>query len=69
MAMENPLIPGKVYTCTAAEAVVEQDAAYREFCQRVTAATCAVELARTTLTCARLVAQLQLARTPGGPDR
>ena len=68
MATENPLIPGKAYTCTAAEAVVEHDGAFREFCQRVTASTCAVELARTTLICARLAAQMQLAAMLAGEE-
>ena len=58
MATENPLISGKLYSCSAAEAVVEHDVTYREFCQRVTLATCSTELARTTLVCARLTAQV-----------
>jgi hypothetical protein len=68
MAEQNPLVPGKAHTCTSAEAVVGQDPAYREFCQQVTAATVGVELARTALICARLVAQLELARVLDGSD-
>lgn len=61
MATENPLIPGKPYTCTSAEAVAETDAAYRNFCRQLTTATCERELARTELMAARLEAQLALA--------
>ena len=41
MATENPLIPGKAYTCTAAESVLETDGDYAGFLQQVTAATVA----------------------------
>jgi hypothetical protein len=61
MAGENPLIPGKPFTCTAAEAVVETDPAYLNFCRRITEATCQRELARTELIAVRLEAQLALA--------
>jgi hypothetical protein len=65
MAGENPLIPGKPFTCTAAEAVVETDPAYLNFCRQVTEATCERELARTELVTARLEAQLALALVLG----
>ncbi len=61
MATENPLIPGKPFTCTAAEAVVETDTAYLAFCRQLTEATCTGEMARTELIAARLEAQLALA--------
>jgi hypothetical protein len=61
MAGENPLIPGKPFTCTAAEAVVESDSSYLNFCRQVTTATCERELARTELIATRLEAQLALA--------
>jgi hypothetical protein len=68
MAGENPLIPGKAYTCTAAEAVVETDPAYLNFCRQITEATCERELARTTLVAVRLEAQLALALVLGEED-
>jgi hypothetical protein len=61
MGTENPLIPGKAYTCTSAEAVIETDPAYLTFAQQITEATCERELARTGLIAARLEAQLALA--------
>jgi hypothetical protein len=65
MTGENPLIPGKPFTCTAAEAVVETDPAYLNFCRQLTEATCTRELARTELVAARLEAQLALALVLG----
>jgi hypothetical protein len=61
MAMQNPLIPGKAYTCSAAEAVAEIEPEYRNFCRQITEATCQRELARTELIATRLEAQLALA--------
>jgi hypothetical protein len=65
MAAENPLIPGKPYTCSSAEAVVETDPAYLQFCRQLTTATCEREMARTALVAARLEAQLALALVLG----
>jgi hypothetical protein len=61
MATENPLIPGKAYTCTAADAIVEIDPDYRAFLQQLSKAAVTRELARTEVACAKLTAQLALA--------
>lgn len=60
MARENPLIPGKSYTCSAAEAVAETDPVYFAFGQQLTDATCQRELAWVEVVAARLEAQLEL---------
>jgi hypothetical protein len=60
MQGENRLT-SKPHSATSAEAVVELDAEYREFCRQLTAATCQRELARTDVIAARLEAQLALA--------
>jgi hypothetical protein len=61
MALDNPLIPGRAYTYTAAEAVAEIDPEYHAFLRQMSAAAVQRELARTETVCAKLEAQLHLA--------
>ena len=64
MATENGLT-GRAHSCTSAEAIVEMDPAFHDFCRRITEATCEREMSRTELIAARLEAQLGLALVLG----